>query len=48
MMSKLQIINLQLNKGEAMHALRRFIFFANEGKIRKSQDDVQTPFSCST
>ena len=35
-------INLQLNKGEAMHALRRFIFFANEGKIRKSQDDVQT------
>jgi len=35
-------INLQLNKGEAMHALRRFIFFANEGKIRKSQDDMQT------
>jgi TnpA family transposase len=35
-------INLQLNKGEAMHALRRFIFFANGGKIRKSQDDVQT------
>lgn len=35
-------INLQLNKGEAIHALRRFLLFANEGKIRKSQDDAQT------
>ncbi len=25
-----------------MHALRKFIFFANEGKIRQSQDDAQT------
>jgi TnpA family transposase len=34
-------INRQLNKGEAIHALRRFLFFANEGKIRKSQDEAQ-------
>jgi TnpA family transposase len=35
-------INRQLNKGEAIHALRRFLFFANEGKIRQSQDEAQT------
>ncbi len=35
-------INSQLNKGEAIHALRRFLFFANEGKIRHSQDEAQT------
>ncbi len=34
-------INRQLNKGEAIHALRRFLFFANEGKIRHSQDEAQ-------
>jgi TnpA family transposase len=28
-------INLQLNKGEALHALRRFLFVANEGQIRR-------------
>ena len=35
-------INLQLNKGEALHFLRQFIFFANEGKIRRSQQEDQT------
>lgn len=35
-------INRQLNKGEAIHALRRFLFFANGGKIRQSQDEAQT------
>ena len=34
-------INLQLNKGEALHALRQFLFFANEGKIRKREDEDQ-------
>jgi len=35
-------INTQLNKGEALHALRRFLFFANEGKIRRKQGEEQT------
>jgi len=30
-------VSVQLNKGEAIHDLRRFLLFANEGKIRKSQ-----------
>jgi len=30
-------INRQLNKGEELHALRRFLFFANEGEIRRAQ-----------
>ena len=34
-------INRQLNKGEALHALRKFLFFANAGKIRKRQDEDQ-------
>ncbi|MDP9353350.1 MAG: Tn3 family transposase [Chloroflexota bacterium] len=34
-------INGQLNKGESLHALRRFIFFANEGQIRKRQPEEQ-------
>jgi TnpA family transposase len=34
-------INWQLNKGESLHSLRRFLFFANEGKIRQSQDEAQ-------
>ena len=34
-------VNLQLNKGEALHYLRQFIFFANEGKIRKHQIEEQ-------
>jgi hypothetical protein len=32
----------QLNKGEALHALRRFLFFANEGIIRRRQEAAQT------
>lgn len=34
-------ITRQLNKGEALHALRRFLFFANEGKIRCPQLEEQ-------
>jgi len=34
-------INGQLNKGEALHALRRFLFFANAGQIRRQQEEGQ-------
>jgi TnpA family transposase len=34
-------IHRQLNKGESLHSLRRFLFFANEGKIRQSRDEAQ-------
>ncbi len=34
-------INLQLNKGEALHALRRFIFFANLGRLYRRQYEEQ-------
>ncbi len=30
-------VSLQLNKGEALHDLRRWLLFADEGNIRKSQ-----------
>jgi len=40
-------INAQLNKGESLHALRRFLFFANEGKIRrKDEEDQMNQASC--
>ena len=29
----------QINKGEKLHSLRKLIFFANEGKIRRKQED---------
>ena len=32
-------INTQLNKGEKLHDLRRFLFFAYQGFIRQSQDE---------
>jgi TnpA family transposase len=32
-------IRAQLNKGEALHALRAFLFFANEAKLRKKQEE---------
>ena len=32
-------INNQLNKGEKLHDLRRFLFFAHQGFIRQSQDE---------
>ena len=35
-------IHRQLNKGEALHALRRFLFFAHEGKLQRRQADQQT------
>jgi len=34
-------INRQLNKGEALHALRRFLFFAERGTIRQHQQEDQ-------
>lgn len=34
-------ITVQLNKGEALHALRRDVFIANEGKIRKRNHEDQ-------
>jgi TnpA family transposase len=34
-------INSQLNKGESLHALREFLFFANRGKIRRKQEEEQ-------
>jgi TnpA family transposase len=34
-------INRQLNKGEALHALRDFLFFANKGKIRRKHEEEQ-------
>jgi TnpA family transposase len=35
-------IGIQLNKGESLHDLRRFLFFANEGEIRRAQHDDPT------
>ena len=35
-------INRQLNKGESLHSLRRFLFFANEGNIRQRFPEEQT------
>lgn len=32
---------MQLNKGEALHALRRDVFIANQGKIRKRHQEDQ-------
>ncbi|MEK6571291.1 MAG: transposase, partial [Bacteroidota bacterium] len=34
-------INVQLNKGEALHALRSFLFLANKGKIRRRHEEEQ-------
>jgi len=42
-------INTQLNKGEALHALRQFLMFGNEGKLRQRHLDEQTnQASCLT
>jgi TnpA family transposase len=35
-------IGRQLNKGEQLHKLWRFLFFANAGEIRRSQFEDQT------
>ncbi len=34
-------IQVQLNKGEALHALRRFLVIAPEGKIRRKDEEQQ-------
>jgi len=36
-----QRIGTQINKGEALHALRGFLFLANEGKIRRRYYEEQ-------
>jgi TnpA family transposase len=42
-------INRQLNKGEALHALRRFLFFAEHSTIRRHQQAEQAnQASCLT
>ena len=42
-------INAQLNKGESVHALRRFLFFADQGHVRRRNLDEQTnQASCLT
>lgn len=35
-------IERQLNKGEQLHALRRFLFFGNWGRLRKGHEEAQT------
>lgn len=40
-------ITVQLNKGEAVHSLRRDVFIANEGKIRRrNQEDQLNQAAC--
>ena len=40
-------INTQLNKGEKLHDLRKFLFFANQGQLRRRQDeDLASQCSC--
>jgi TnpA family transposase len=34
-------IGTQINKGEALHALRNYLFFANEGKVRRRHQEEQ-------
>ena len=42
-------IEAQLNKGEALHALRQFLFFAQQGKLPKRQGEAQADqASCLT
>jgi TnpA family transposase len=35
-------VGRQLNKGEQLHALRRFLFYANEGHVRQRTPEQQT------
>jgi hypothetical protein len=35
-------IQTQLNKGEALHALRRFLFFGGSGKVKRKHLEEQT------
>lgn len=42
-------INTQINKGEGLHRIRKFLMFGDEGKIRKKQLEEQTnQASCLT
>ena len=34
-------IGTQINKGEVLHALRNYLFFANEGKVRRRHQEEQ-------
>lgn len=35
-------IERQLNEGEALHRLRRFLFFGHLGRLRKGDEEEQT------
>lgn len=42
-------INRQLNKGESIHSLRRFLMFARQGELRqRKQEDLANQSSCLT
>lgn len=42
-------INRQLNRGESIHALRRFLLFARQGELRKRQpEDLDHQSDCLT
>ncbi len=42
-------INRQLNKDESLHTLRRFLFFGNEGQLRRRQlEDQSNQANCLT
>lgn len=44
-----RVISAQLNKGERLHDLRRFLFFANRGQIRQPQtEDLLAQAHCLT
>jgi TnpA family transposase len=44
-----QRIGAQLNKGERLHDLRRFLFFANQGQLRRPQEeDISAQAHCLT
>jgi TnpA family transposase len=42
-------INRQLNRGESIHSLRRFLMFAHQGELRKHQaEELENQSSCLT
>jgi hypothetical protein len=42
-------ISRQLNRGETLHALRRFLFFGGEGRMRRRRhEDLTNQASCLT
>ena len=44
-----RLINRQLNRGESIHSLRRFLMFARQGELRKrKQEELANQSSCLT